>query len=45
MQPLEDQMIHGCWPRWHARARIANETVLVPQAVAIGVLEDVKYAG
>jgi hypothetical protein len=37
MQLLEDQMIHGSWPRWPKPPRIEHDTPLVPQAVASAV--------
>ena len=40
MQCLEDQMIHGGWPRWTSPARIEHDTPLVPRAVASGVWEE-----
>ena len=40
MQFLEDQMIHGGWPRWTSPARIEHDTPLVPRAVASGVWEE-----
>ena len=40
MPLLEDQMIHGGWPRWPGPARIEHDTPLVPRAVASGVWEE-----
>jgi hypothetical protein len=40
MSLLEDQMIHGGWPRWPNPPRIENDTPLVPQAVASAVWEE-----
>jgi len=40
MSLLEDQMIHGGWPRWHNPPRIEHDTPLVPQAVASAVWEE-----
>ena len=40
MALLEDEMIHGGWPRWPGPARIEQETPLVPQAVATAVWEE-----
>lgn len=37
---LEDQMIHGDWPRWSGPARIEHDTPLMPRAVASGVWEE-----
>jgi len=37
---LEDQMIHGGWPRWTVPARIQHDTPLVPQTVALAVWEE-----
>ena len=37
---LEDLMIHGGWPRWTNAPRIADDTPLVPQAVASAVWEE-----
>ena len=39
---LEDQMIHGSWPRRSGPQRIARESPVVPQAVAAGVWEEVS---
>ena len=40
MPLLEDQMLHGGWPRWPNPARIEHDTPLVPQAVAVAVWEE-----
>jgi hypothetical protein len=37
---VEDQLIHGDWPRWSKPPRIEHETPLVPQAVASAVWEE-----
>ena len=40
MALLEDEMIHGGWPRWPGPARIEQETPLVPQAEATAGWEE-----
>lgn len=40
MPLLEDQMIHGGWPRWPGPARIEHDTPIVAHAVASGVWEE-----
>jgi hypothetical protein len=42
MLMLEDEMIHGGWPRWTSPPRIELETPVVPQAVAAAVWEEVS---
>jgi hypothetical protein len=37
---LDEQMIHGAWPRWPRPARIVYDTPLVPEAIAYGVWEE-----
>jgi hypothetical protein len=40
MPLLEDQMIHGGWPRWPNPPRIEQDTPIVPQAVASAVWKE-----
>jgi hypothetical protein len=40
MDLLEERMTHGGWPRWSEPARIEEDTLLVPGAVAAGVWEE-----
>jgi hypothetical protein len=44
MPLLEDQMIHGSWPRWPNPPRIEHDTPLSPQAVASAVWKEASLS-